>query len=155
MALLLILAVIAGGPSYTAPQVQRSFHSQTGMRLVNVPSVTNTDLTAFETKPSTTARFGRFELYVVRPKALLARGGQRRRWPLAAEEVRHLRLHPGRREQRRVVVRARHERRRRHAQMPLRLEEGQEPLADLGGRPHPAIVGAGLDWHDDPRWRFC
>jgi hypothetical protein len=67
MALLLILAAIAGGPSYTAPQVQRSFHAQTGMRLVNVPSVTNADLTAFETKPSTTARFGRFELYVVRP----------------------------------------------------------------------------------------
>jgi hypothetical protein len=47
MALLLILAAIAGGQGYTAPQVQRSFHSQTGMRLVNVPSMTNTDLIAF------------------------------------------------------------------------------------------------------------
>jgi hypothetical protein len=67
MALLLVAAAILGGPTYTAPQVQRSFRAQTGVRLVNLASVTNADLTAFETKPRVTARFGQFELYVVRP----------------------------------------------------------------------------------------
>jgi hypothetical protein len=67
MALLLAAAALAGGPTYTAPRVQRAFHAQTGIRLVNLPSVTSAELTAFEMKPRTTARFGRFELYVVRP----------------------------------------------------------------------------------------
>ena len=50
---------------------------------------------------------------------------------------------PARREQRRVVVRARDERRRRHAQVALLLEEGEEALAQLGGRPHPGILRTG------------
>jgi hypothetical protein len=67
MALLLAAAVLFGGPTYTAPQVQRSFRAQTGIPLVNLASVTNAELTALETKPRVTARFGHFELYVVRP----------------------------------------------------------------------------------------
>ena len=55
---------------------------------------------------------------------------------LAAEEVRHLRLHAGAGQQRRAVVRARDQRRRRLPQMALRLEEREEALADLGGRAH-------------------
>ena len=69
-------------------------------------------------------------------KHLLARRRQRRRRRLAAEEVRHLRLHPGARVERRAVVGARDERRRRAAQVALLLEERLEPLAHLGRRAH-------------------
>ncbi len=47
---------------------------------------------------------------VGRAEALLRGRGQQRRRLLAAEEEGHLRLHAGRRQQRRVVVRTRHER---------------------------------------------
>jgi len=72
MALLLVAALFFGGPTYTAPQVQRSFRAQTGVHLVNLASVTNAEVTAFETRPRVTARFGQFELYVVRPAKVRA-----------------------------------------------------------------------------------
>src|SRR5581483_4946635 len=73
---------------------------------------------------------------VARPEALLRGRRQRRRRRLAAEEVRHLRLHAGAREQGRPVVRARDERPRRQAPVALRLEVGEEALPDLVARPH-------------------
>ena len=81
---------------------------------------------------------------VLRPEALLRRRRQQRRRRLLAEEVRHLRLHARAVQQRRGVARARHERPRRQPLVPLRLEEGEEALAQLGARPHPGIVGARL-----------
>ena len=80
---------------------------------------------------------------VGRAEALLRGDRQRRRRRLEAEEVRHLRLHPGRRQERRAVVRARNERGRGHAQVPLLLEEGEKALAQLRRRPHPRILRAG------------
>jgi hypothetical protein len=79
---------------------------------------------------------------VDRPEDLLRRRRRRRRRRLAPEEERHLRLHAGRREEGRAIAGARDERRRRAAQVPLRLEEVEESFAHLGRRPHPAIVGA-------------
>src|SRR5262249_44581598 len=79
---------------------------------------------------------------VGRAEALLAGRRRRRRRRLAAEEIRHLRLHPRAREKRRAVVRTRDPRSRRLSQMSLRLEERQEPLADLGARAHRRILGA-------------
>ena len=76
-------------------------------------------------------------------EALLHRGRGGRRRRLAAEEVRHLRLHPGAREQRRAVVCARDQRGRRAAQVALRLEEREVALAELGGRAHRADCRCG------------
>ena len=81
---------------------------------------------------------------VRRPEALLRGRRQRRGRRLAAEEERHLRLHPGGRQQRRAVVRARDERRRRAAQVALLLEEGEEALADLGRGAHGGHCRDGL-----------
>src|SRR5581483_11417574 len=68
----------------------------------------------------------------------LLRGRRERgRRLLTAEEERHLRLHPGAREERRVIVGARDERVRGAAQVALLLVEGEEALAQLGRRPHP------------------
>ena len=58
---------------------------------------------------------------------------------LLAAEVRHERVHPGRRQQDRRVVGGRHERRRRQPLVVATLEEAQERLADVVG-PHGAIV---------------
>ena len=80
---------------------------------------------------------------VRRPEDLLRRRGERRRRLLEPQEVRHLRLHSGARQQRRVVVRARDERRRGHAQVALLLEEREESLAQFGRRPHHRILRAG------------
>ena len=67
-------------------------------------------------------------------EALLRRRRERRRRWLETEEVRHLRLHAGGREKARLVVGARNQGGRRHAQVILFLEEREKALAQLGGR---------------------
>ena len=79
---------------------------------------------------------------VRRPKALLHGHGQRRRRILPAEEVRHLGLHTGGREECGMVICARDQRRRRHPQVALALEERLEALAKLGRRSHHEILEA-------------
>ena len=78
---------------------------------------------------------------VRRTEALLHGREQWRGRGVAAEEVRHERLHPGRRQQRRAVVRPRDERSRGPKRMVLGLEKGTEPRAQLIRRAHPEIVG--------------
>ena len=73
---------------------------------------------------------------VRRAEALLRRRRARRGRLLAAEEERHLRLHPGRRQQRRVVAGARDQRPRRQPLMAVLLEVREVALAQLGGRLH-------------------
>ena len=79
---------------------------------------------------------------VLGAEALLRGAGEQCGRLLAAEEVRHLRLHPGGREQRRMVVRAGDERPRRQPLVTLLLEVGKEAFAQLGRRSHPGILGA-------------
>src|SRR5918994_147243 len=66
---------------------------------------------------------------VRRPEALLRRRRQRGRRPLTPEEIRHLRLHPGRRQQRRMVVLTRDQRPRGQARVALLLHEREKSLA--------------------------
>src|ERR671922_2718528 len=68
---------------------------------------------------------------------------QGRRRLLAAEEEGHERLHSCRDQERRAVVRARHEGSRRAERVALRLEEGAEARAELGGRSHAADCRCG------------
>ena len=70
---------------------------------------------------------------VDRAEDLLAARQARRGRVLLAEEVGLQRVHPGDRQQRRGVVRGRHQRRRRDAAVAALLEEAQEALADLVG----------------------
>jgi hypothetical protein len=68
MRVLAVAAVLAlSATTYTVGQVQRSFRSQTGVKLVKVETGTTLDLTTLTTKPARTAKFGSFELYVLRP----------------------------------------------------------------------------------------
>ena len=69
---------------------------------------------------------------VGRAEALLHRGEQRRRRRLAPEEVGHERLHSCSRQERRAVVCAGDERRRRPEDVPLGLVKGAETRAQLG-----------------------
>ena len=82
---------------------------------------------------------------VRRAEGFLRGRQQRRGWHLQAQEVRHHRLHPGAREQRRSVFGPRDEGGRRHAFVALRLEEREIPLAQLCARPH------GVDCRPDAR----
>ena len=66
---------------------------------------------------------------VLRPEALLRGGRHRRRRRLAAEEIRHLRLHARGRQERRAVVGARNQRSRGPPEVPLRLEKREKALA--------------------------
>ena len=75
-------------------------------------------------------------LDVGRAEALLRRGRERRGRLLAAEEVRHLRLHPRGGEQRRGVLRPRDERPGGQPSVVLGLEEGEEALPKLRGGAH-------------------
>ncbi len=68
---------------------------------------------------------------VHRPEHLLTARQPRRRRGLLAEEVRLQRVHPRDRQERRGVVRVRHQRRRRDAPVAALLEEAQVALADL------------------------
>ena len=67
----------------------------------------------------------------------------RRRRLLRAREVRLERLHAGRDEERRRVLGRRDQRPRGEAAVAPLLEERQEALPQLRGRPHGSIVGAG------------
>ncbi|MDQ2984393.1 MAG: hypothetical protein M3R70_10810 [Actinomycetota bacterium] len=68
MRVLAVAAVLAvSAATYTVGQVQRSFRAQTGVRLVNLGSATTRDVTTLAPTPAGTARFGSFELYVLRP----------------------------------------------------------------------------------------
>ena len=77
------------------------------------------------------------------PEDLLRQRGQRCGRGLEAEEERHLRVHAGGDEERRIVACARHERVRRAAEMAPFLEEREIALTQLGGRAHPGILRAG------------
>jgi hypothetical protein len=66
-ALALAAVLAAAAATYTVAQVERSFKGQTGVPLVKVASASTHDVTTLTTRPRRTARFGQFELYVLRP----------------------------------------------------------------------------------------
>ena len=55
-------ALAVAATTYSVQQVRRSFHAQTGLRLVRVASASGPELTTLATRPERTKRFGRFEL---------------------------------------------------------------------------------------------
>ena len=60
-------ALAVGQHVYTVPSVQRSFHKQTGLRLVKLPAESTRALTTLSTKAERTSNFGGFDLYVLSP----------------------------------------------------------------------------------------
>ena len=72
MTALLAALLALAGPPFTSAHVARSFRAQTGIPLVRVESATTADVTTLTTRPRVTTRFGRFELYVLRPETARA-----------------------------------------------------------------------------------
>ena len=79
-----------------------------------------------------------------RAQALLHRREARCGRLLRAREVGLERLHPRRDEERRGILRRGNERKRRKPQVVLRLEEGEEALAELCRRAHASIVAGAM-----------
>jgi hypothetical protein len=74
VAVAFISGVLGGGHTqpppahvFTAPQLQTVFHRQTGMRLVPFTDGSTDEVKSFRTAPHKTARFGDFQVFVVRP----------------------------------------------------------------------------------------
>jgi hypothetical protein len=61
------VAALALALALTVHHVQTSFHAQTAVPLVRVASASTSEVTTLVTRPQSTARFGRFELYVLHP----------------------------------------------------------------------------------------
>lgn len=61
------MAVVALVAALGVAHVQAAFGAQTGLPLVRLGSASTADVTTLVTRPQTTRRFGRFELYVLRP----------------------------------------------------------------------------------------
>jgi hypothetical protein len=55
------------GHTFTAPQLQAAFRAQTGMRLVPFADGSTNEVKSFRTAPHRTARFGDFQVFVLRP----------------------------------------------------------------------------------------
>ena len=64
-----VLAV-AAAPIYSAKTVQQRFHAVTGTSLAVVGSATTPDVTTLGPGAASERRFGRFELYVLRPATM-------------------------------------------------------------------------------------
>jgi hypothetical protein len=66
---LLALAAVAtaAGHDFTVPEVQGAFRAHTGLRLVKFAAASTRDVTSLRTRPHQTARFGEFQLFVLRP----------------------------------------------------------------------------------------
>jgi hypothetical protein len=79
LAVAFISGVLGGGhtPSppahtFTSPQLQAAFRAQTGMRLVRFADGSTDEVTSFRTAPHKTARFGDFQVFVLRPDRVAA-----------------------------------------------------------------------------------
>jgi hypothetical protein len=79
IAVAFISGVLGGGhtPSppartFTAPQLRTAFRAQTGMRLVPFADGSTDEVKSFRTAPHRTARFGDFQVFVLRPDRVQA-----------------------------------------------------------------------------------
>jgi hypothetical protein len=58
---------VTGGHDFSVPQVQKAFREQTGLPLVKFASASTPEVTSLRTRPHETARFGEFQLFVLKP----------------------------------------------------------------------------------------
>ena len=61
------LALVAAGHNFTVGEAQQSFRARTGMPLVRFAAASTRDVTSLRTRPHNSARFGEFQLFVLRP----------------------------------------------------------------------------------------
>jgi hypothetical protein len=61
------LALVAAGHNFGVGEVQRAFRARTGMPLVRFAAASTRDVTSLRTRPHASARFGEFQLFVLRP----------------------------------------------------------------------------------------
>jgi hypothetical protein len=53
--------------TFSVPQAKNEFRAETGLRLVNFRAASTPEVTSLRTRPYQTARFGNFQLFVIRP----------------------------------------------------------------------------------------
>ena len=61
------LAVAAAGHDFSVGEAQKAFRARTGMPLVKFVAASTPDVTSLRTRPHDSARFGEFQLFVLRP----------------------------------------------------------------------------------------
>ena len=63
-----MFAALAGpGHDFGVREVQTAFRAHTGLRLVKFAAASTPEVTSLRTRPHETARFGEFQLFVLRP----------------------------------------------------------------------------------------
>jgi hypothetical protein len=63
----LLVALVPSGHDFTVPEAQRAFRSQTGLALVRFAAASTPEVASLRTRPHNTARFGEFQLFVLKP----------------------------------------------------------------------------------------
>jgi hypothetical protein len=63
----LAVLVAAAGHNFTVAEAQQRFRAETGMPLVRFAAASTPDVTSLRTRPHNSARFGEFQLFVLRP----------------------------------------------------------------------------------------
>jgi hypothetical protein len=63
----LAVVVATAGHNFTVGETQQRFRDRTGMPLVKFAAASTPDVTSLRTRPHETARFGEFQLFVLRP----------------------------------------------------------------------------------------
>lgn len=61
------LALVAAGHNFSVAEAQQAFRARTGMPLVRFAAASTRDVTSLRTRPHASARFGEFQLFVLRP----------------------------------------------------------------------------------------
>ena len=65
------LAVAAASHNFTVGEARQAFRERTGMPLVKFVAASTPDVTSLRTRPHDSARFGEFQLFVLRPSKVV------------------------------------------------------------------------------------
>ena len=65
------LAVAAAGHDFSVGEARQAFRERTGMPLVKFVAASTPDVTSLRTRPHDSARFGEFQLFVLRPSKVV------------------------------------------------------------------------------------
>jgi hypothetical protein len=65
------LAVAAAGHNFSVGEARQTFRERTGMPLVKFVAASTPDVTSLRTRPHDSARFGEFQLFVLRPSKVV------------------------------------------------------------------------------------